>query len=120
MTPRIEAAGFGWMRVGGKTYDRDVIIRLDGRVEKRKKGLSKAVYGTSHVVSMNEAGHIYQEGAERLIVGAGWSGVLKLPAEVKEYFEEKNCPVELGPTPEAIKNWNEAHGKVIGLFHLTC
>lgn len=32
-----------------------MLIRLDGKVKKRKKKLSKAVYGTSHLVSLEEA-----------------------------------------------------------------
>jgi hypothetical protein len=49
-------------------------------LEKRKKKLSKAVYGTSHIVSLDEARHIYEDGAKRLLIGAGRQGLVKLSA----------------------------------------
>jgi hypothetical protein len=89
-------------------------------VEKRKKKLSKAVYGTSHIVSLDEAKYIYEEGAERLLIGAGQQGLVKLSNEAAEYFQQSKCQVELLPTREAIQAWNKAAGAVIGLFHVTC
>jgi hypothetical protein len=89
-------------------------------VNKRKKKLSKQHYGTSHTVSLDEAKHIFDDGAERLIVGAGQNGVLKLSDEAEDYFTKKGCSVDLRSTPEAMKEWNEAEGKVIAMFHVTC
>ena len=71
MKPKIDGTVFGAITIEGEKYERDIIIRLGGRVKKRKKRLSKAVYGTSHVISLGEAKHVRQKGAERLIVGAG-------------------------------------------------
>lgn len=51
----IERTTFGTITIDGKTYEHDVIIRLSGEVEKRKKKLSKKYYGTSHVLSKDEA-----------------------------------------------------------------
>jgi len=118
--PRIGRTSFGSITIAGEVFERDVIIRLDGRVKKRKKKLSKAIYGTSHVISLDEARHVYEEGAELLIVGTGQHGLVKLSEEADDYFKHKGCRVELLPTPEAIRVWNEAEGAVIGLFHVTC
>jgi len=74
----------------------------------------------SHIISLEEAEHVYQEGAERLIVGSGQSGMVKLSDEAVQYFRRKGCKVELMPTPAAIRAWNDAKGAVIGLFHITC
>jgi hypothetical protein len=101
-------------------YERDIIIRLDGQVKKRKKKLSKAVYGTSHTISLDEAKHVYEQGAERLIIGAGQYGLVELSDEAADYFQRKGCQVELLPAPKAVKAWNEAEGAVIALFHVTC
>jgi hypothetical protein len=35
-------------------------------------------------------------------------------------FAKKNCQVVIQPTPQAIRAFNEAHGKKVGLFHVTC
>lgn len=120
MNPAIDGSKFGSIVIHGETHKHDVRIRLDGRVEKRQKELSKAVYGTSHILSLAEAQQIYEQGAARLIVGAGQFGTVKLSDEAAAFFEEKNCPVDLLPMSQAIKAWNQAQGPIIGLFHVTC
>jgi hypothetical protein len=42
MEPMIDRTAFGSVTIDGETITHDVIIRLGGRVEKRKKKLSKA------------------------------------------------------------------------------
>jgi hypothetical protein len=120
MKPTIDHTKFGSITIGGEVFERDVVIRLDGAIKKRKKKLSKAVYGTSHTVSLDEAKHIYDRGAERLIIGAGQYGFVKLSDEAAEYLARKRCGVEILPTPEAIDAWNQAEGAVIAMFHVTC
>jgi hypothetical protein len=120
MKPNIDGTTFGSITIDGAVYERDVMIRLNGRVKKRKKKLSKAVYGTSHTISLAEAKHIYQQGAERLIVGAGQHGTVVLSDEAADYFKRKKCHVELLPMGKVIRAWNAAEGAVIGLFHVTC
>jgi hypothetical protein len=120
VNPQIGGTTFGSITVEGTVFDHDVLIRLDGRVKKRKKKLSKAIYGTSHTMSLDEAKHVYEKGAQRLIVGTGQYGLVALSDEATGYFRRKKCRVELLPTPQAIQAWNEAQGGVIGLFHVTC
>ncbi len=120
MRPQIEHTEFGSITIEGQVFERDVIIRLDGQVKKRAKELSKAIYGTSHVISLDEARHVYQQGAVRIVVGAGQYGLVELSDDAADYLKQKACQVELLPTPEAIETWNEAEGDVIGLFHITC
>jgi hypothetical protein len=120
MEPRIDGTQFGSVTIDGETITHDVIIRLGGRVEKRKKKLSKAVYGTSHTISLAEAEHLYQKGAERLLIGAGQEGRVELSEEAAGYFARKRCRVELLETPAVIPVWNQAEGAVIGLVHVTC
>jgi len=120
MKPKIESTKFGSIVIGGNKYMHDVIIRLDGKVEKRKKKLSKKVYGTSHKVSLEEAQYVYEKGAELIIFGSGQSGLARLSDEAAEYFKQKGCRVEISATPKAIDAWNQAKGKTIGLFHVTC
>jgi hypothetical protein len=120
MKPQIDGTCFGWIEIDGTRYEHDVLIRLDGAVKKREKKLSEAVYGTSHTLSLDEAKHIYEKGTSHVVVGTGQSGVLELSDEASAYFERKGVAVELLPTPEAVRSWNEAKGPVIGLFHVTC
>jgi hypothetical protein len=67
----IEGTTFGSITIDGKSYEHDVIIRLSGEVLKRKKKLSKKYYGTSHVLSKDEAKFVFEKGCEQLILGSG-------------------------------------------------
>lgn len=120
MKPKIDGTKFGSIIIDGKTYTHDVIIRLDGRVEKRKKKLSKAVYGTSHTISLAEAEYVFETGAEKLILGGGQFGTVHLSEDAATFFQERNCDVQVNPAPKAVNTWNDAQGSVIGLFHITC
>ena len=120
MQPQIQGTDFGSITVDGETLNHDIVIRLSGKVKKRKKKLSKRQYGTSHTVSPDEAKDIFEDGAERLIIGTGQHDSVKLSDETEDYFKKKGCSVDLHSTPEAIQVWNEAEGKVIGMFHVTC
>jgi ParB/RepB/Spo0J family partition protein len=55
----IEDTKFGTITIDGKTYEHDVVIRLSGEVVKRKKKLSKKYYGTSHMLSKDEAKFVH-------------------------------------------------------------
>jgi hypothetical protein len=120
MKPKIEKTKFGSITVGGIRYGHDLIIRLNGKVEKRKKKLSKEVFGTSHVISLAEAEYVYGDGAAQLIIGGGQRGTVSLSDEAARFFEGRQCAVLIKPMPEVIQTWNEAKGAVIGLFHITC
>ena len=120
MNPHIDRTEFGSITVDGEIYDHDIVIRLSGDVKKRKKKLSKERYGTSHTVSAEEAEHIYDDGAEQVIVGTGQHGVLKLSDEAEAFFRKHGCKTQAVPTPDAVRAWNEAEGKVIAMFHVTC
>lgn len=120
MKPDLEGTGFGWIDVNGQRISHDILIHLNGEVSKRKKQLSKQIYGTSHTISLPEAEHIYQDGAQGLLIGAGQFGRVRLSPEAAAFFEEKKCPVTILTTPKAIKAWNESSQGVLGLFHITC
>ncbi len=118
--PKIDDTWFGSITVEGSRYEHDIIIRLSGKVRKRNKVLSKAVYGTSHTISLAEVEELYRKKAERLIIGTGQEDQVRLSDEATEFLEDHHCRVDLWPTSKAVKRWNEADGKVLGLFHVTC
>ena len=122
MKPHIESAAFGSITIDGTVLEHDVVIGTDGPVTKRKKKLAKAVYGTSHTISLAEAEYLFEQGeaADCLIVDCGQYGNVELSPEAAAYAERRNCGVLLLPTPAAIDAWNNAEGKAIGLFQVTC
>ena len=85
----INATTFGAITINGKIYDHDVIIRLSGAVEKRRKRLSKEMYGTSHIVSKAEAKFVFEDDCELLIVGAGQGWKRALVSRGKRVFRQE-------------------------------
>jgi len=116
----IQSTRFGSITVGGREYDHDIVICVDGTIAKRKERLSKAIHGTSHILSLREADYVYQDGAKVIVIGSGQSGALELSPEAERYFAQRSCTVKIHPTPEAIDVWNAETEPRIGLFHVTC
>jgi len=55
-----------------------LVVRLSGEVVKRKKKLSKKYYGTSHILSKDEAKFVFEKGCKQLIVGSAQIGNVRL------------------------------------------
>jgi hypothetical protein len=117
---KIDSTTFGSITINGTTYPNDILIRLSGKVTKRKKKLSKKYYGTSHIISREEAEFIYEKGCDTVVLGTGQYGNVTLSPEAAEFFEHHGCRVILEPTPDAIETYNKTKGTTIGLFHVTC
>jgi hypothetical protein len=120
MRPKIDETWFGSITIDGTRFEYDVIVRLSGKVRRRKKGLSKEVYGTSHTISLAEMQELYRPHAERVIIGTGQEDKVRLSREAAEFLAKHHVQATLMPTSKAIKEWNRAEGKVLGLFHVTC
>jgi len=118
----IDKTEFGSITVEGTVFEHDVIIRPDGRVKKRKKKLSKAVFGTSHMISRQEAEYVWGQaaGPDCLIVGSGQHGNVELSPQAAVYLNRVGCRVALLATPKVIDLWNQAKGREVGLFQVTC
>jgi hypothetical protein len=120
MKPKIDKTKFGSIVIRGVKYEHDVLIQLEGIVRKRKKKLSKEIYGTSHTISLPEAEYVYEDGVDWILIGTGQSGMVELSDEASAFFRDHGCEVILLPTPEAVQYWNEAKKAGIALFHVTC
>ncbi len=120
MKPRIENTGFGWIKVNSVKYTYDIIITLNGEIKKRKKKLSKKIYGTSHTLSLDEAAYISDKNCKNIIIGSGQYGVLELSDKATEYFKNNGIHVILESTPKAINTWNTIQEKACAMFHVTC
>jgi hypothetical protein len=95
----IEGTTFGTITIDGKTYEHDVIIRLSGEVVKRKKKLSKKDYGTSHVLSKDEAKFVFESGCEQLILGSGQMGNVHLSPEARRISRKRAARLCCNPPP---------------------
>ncbi len=112
--------GFGRIIIAGRTYDHDVVVYPSGRVEERKKRLSKEKHGTSHKFDPDELREYLKEEFDVLLVGTGAYGMLSLLPESKELVKGREV-IEL-PTGEAVEKFSELCGRkrVLAVFHITC
>ncbi|SEV81858.1 hypothetical protein SAMN05216170_0097 [Thermococcus thioreducens] len=75
---RVEFPRFGKIAVDGKVYEGDIVIYPSGKIERRKKWLSKEKHGTSHRLDPDELREYLSEDFDVLIVGTGAWGRLSL------------------------------------------
>ena len=71
MKTKIDSTSFGSISINGKVFNNDVVMNSDGEILKRKKKLSKEVYGTSHKVSKKEIIFILEDKTSDIIIGSG-------------------------------------------------
>lgn len=111
---------FGRIVIDGKAYDHDVVVYPSGRVEKRKKWISKGKHGTSHKLDPEELREYLKEDFDVLLVGTGMYGMLSLLPESRELVRGKEIIEK--PTPEALEYFEEFRGRkrVLAIFHVTC
>jgi hypothetical protein len=112
--------GFGWIRVGGTTYDHDIVIHAGGEVTKRKKKASKSLKGEyGHTpLSERELGVLGDEKPERVYIGTGQYGSLPLTPEAKKILEEYR--VVILPTPGILPLLEREKGRYVAILHVTC
>ena len=117
---KLEYPGFGRIVINGEPYEHDVVVYPSGKVEERKKWISKGKHGTSHRLDPEELREYLKEDFDVLVVGTGFYGYLSLLPESRELVREKDV-IEL-PTGKAVEKFNELVGKrrVLAVFHVTC
>lgn len=118
MHPHIDRTSYGSITIDGECYQSDVIIRANGTVKSRKKGLSKHASGDPHVISSDEARDLCAWGATRLVMGTGRYGTVVLSEGALDFLKDVHCTVEILSTPDAIETWNRAEEGAVGLFHV--
>jgi hypothetical protein len=111
----IEFYDFGKIVIDGKEYSSDVIIYPD-RVEAswwRKVG---------HELCLDDIKNIFTEKPDVLVVGTGYSGLMRVLPEVEEVLREKGIELKVERTKRACDVYNELckSKKVIAALHLTC
>src|SRR5258708_432836 len=106
MKPAIDHTDFGTITIEGTVFEHDVLILPNGEVKKRKKKLSKAIYGTSHILSLDEEKYVSDPGIDRLIIGTGQYDNVRLSDEAPDSLKRNHGGVDLDPPPAAILTWN--------------
>ncbi|MCK4778357.1 MAG: hypothetical protein KAS39_08240, partial [Actinomycetia bacterium] len=65
---------------------------------------------------------ILKEKPELVVIGKGYSGMMKILPEVERKLKEENIELRVETTGKSWGIFNEVskHSKTIGAFHLTC
>lgn len=106
------------MIVNGKRYTSDLIIFP----EKVVSGWWRKEVHKLYVEDLKEV-FSHTPLPEALVVGTGYSGLVKVLPEVEKTLKEHGIELVVQPTVEAYKTFNEflrAGRLVVGAFHLTC
>ena len=111
----IDSYHFGQIVIGGRKYSSDVIIFPD-RIQdawRRKE---------SHELTLEDIKDIMAENPEVLIVGTGYSGLMRVLPEVEQTAEARNIKLIAQPTGEACDIYNQLSDiqRVVAVLHLTC
>lgn len=111
----IESYTFGRIVIKGQAYTSDLIIypaRVDARWW-RKEG---------HRLQPVDLEEVMKEKPEILVVGTGYSGLMKVPPETSDYLRSQGIEVIAERTQEAWQTYNRLsqNRRVVAALHLTC
>lgn len=113
-------AEFGWIKINGAKYEKDIIIHSDGTITKREKKKSKdlkAVYGHTPL-SERELNFLSEEKFEALYIGTGHDAALPITPAAFEILKKYKAIIL--PTSEVIGKIGLEKGKFVALIHITC
>ncbi len=113
-------AKFGWIKIDGKKYRKDIVIHSNGAITKREKKKSKnlrANYGHTPL-SERELDFLPQEQFDALYVGTGHDCAMPITPEAFEILQKYN-PI-IASTPEVIDKIEQGQGKFVAIIHVTC
>ncbi len=113
-------AKFGWIKVNGEKYEKDIVIHSDGAITKREKKKSKILkpeYGHTPL-SERELEFLGHEQFDTLYVGTGHQAALPITSQAKEILDKYKAVVL--PTPEVIDRVGKEQSKFVAIIHVTC
>ena len=119
MKPTINTSKRGVISIQNTPINFDFYINPEGKILKRKKSESSHDPSSYQLLTLHEAGELYDPLINEMIIGYDDRNKIKLSNEATDFFEEKKCKIKLLPLKDAIKYWNRYEGHAVGLFHIT-
>ncbi|MGH7685491.1 MAG: MTH938/NDUFAF3 family protein [Candidatus Dormibacteria bacterium] len=116
--PRITHYAFGSIRIGGETYDNDVLIDR-GQVRKRRKKLSKEFREEFGHTPLSMREEIPWD-CQRLVIGTGALGALPVMIEIEMEARRRGVELITLPTTAAIELLRSDGQNTNAILHLTC
>ena len=118
--PAVAAAEFGRVVVNGQVVERDLVVRANGKVKKRKKDLSRDVHGTAHEISVEEVKYVCRQIPQTFVLGSGYEGLLTLSRDAMRWLQKRGVQAIVLPTPQAADAFTAASGTKSLLLHIGC
>jgi len=112
----IESYDFGCIVINGRAYTTDVIV-LPDRV------LSSWWRQAGHKLAPADLDEVIAARPNVLVVGTGYSGLMRVPPETETYLAEQNIQLVVERTADACRTYNRllhAGRNVAAALHLTC
>lgn len=111
---------FGWIKIKGKKYKKDIVIHTDGSVTKREKKKSKDLkldYGHTPL-SDRELDFLSEEKPKVVYVGIGHQSSLPITPEARDILKEYETVIL--PTNEITEKIDQDDRRMVALIHVTC
>ena len=111
----IDSYDFGRIVINGRGYNTDLIVFSD----KVREGWWRKEGHRLHVEDLRD---ILEVEPEVLVVGTGYSGMMRIPPETRRYVESEGIELISQKTAEACETFNRLvkSRKVVAALHLTC
>ena len=111
----IDSYDFGRIVINGKRYSSDLIVFSD----KVRDGWWRKEGHRLHVEDLKD---VLEVKPEVLVVGTGYSGLMRIPPETRKYVESEGIEFIAQKTAEACETFNRLvkSRKVVAALHLTC
>ncbi len=111
----IDSYDFGRIVINGKRYSSDLIVFPD----KVRDGWWRKEGHRLHVEDLKD---VLEVKPEVLVVGTGYSGLMRVPPETRRYVESEGIEFVAQKTAEACETFNRLvkSRKVVAALHLTC
>jgi hypothetical protein len=115
---RFEEFRFGFIRIDGLPYEKDVVIDR-GKITPRKKKASKRFRGDYGHTPLSTEERIPWK-CRRLVIGTGADGALPIMPQVRREAEGRGVDLVALPTSLAIELLAKGHKDVNAVLHITC
>jgi len=113
-------SGFGWINIGGKIYESDIVIHADGSITKRKKKKSKklkGIYGHTPL-SSGELEFLKDEMPDVVYIGTGHDSALPVTPDAENILNGYKAVIE--STPSVLPKIENETRKFSAVIHITC
>jgi hypothetical protein len=111
----INSYDFGRITIDNKEYRQDVII-YPQKVNSHWRRIE------GHRLDLEDIQEILKDKPQVLIIGTGYSGLMKVSSKTKEYLEAEGVKTIVEETRKAYQSYNKLckEAKVVAALHLTC